>query len=145
MCTCLEDSSVLPTSSLLPAKAIDSLPSLIVASRNGLRAISLWAGQPQRCSALIHEELMTGPSATTLSFPTYFTMFSISLSVSLYAIHTRTSPPTSIHQHVLQPFALPRRVIAFTTSRRAVHVCRNRDQSVCVPRSTVFPTSDFTS
>ena len=53
-------------------------------------------------------------------------MFSTSLSVSLYAIHTRTSPPNSIHRHVLQPFALPRRVIAFT-SRRAVHVCRNRD------------------
>ena len=28
---------------LRPSMAIDSLPDLIVASRNGLRAISLWA------------------------------------------------------------------------------------------------------
>ena len=53
------------------------------------------------------------------------TMFSTSLSVSLYAIHTRTSPPNSIHRHVLQTFALPWRVIAFT-SQRTVHICRNR-------------------
>ena len=76
-------------------------------------------GQPQRCSALTHEEQMTGPSAS-------FTMFSTSLSVSLYAIRTRTSPPNSIHRHVLQPLAFSRRVIAFT-SWRAVHVCRDRD------------------
>ena len=53
-------------------------------------------------------------------------MFSSSLSVSLYETHTRTSLPHSIHRHVLHPFALPRRVIAFT-SRRAPHVCRNSD------------------
>ena len=115
MCTCLVDSSFLPTSSLPPAMACEQS----VCGRP--------PGQPQRCSALIHEEQMTGPSATTLSFSSEsFTMFSTSLSVSLYAIHTRTSPPNSIHRHVLQPFALPRRVIAFT-SPRAVHVCRNRD------------------
>ena len=54
------------------------------------------------------------------------TMFPTSLSVSLYATHTRTSPPNSIHRHVLQTFALPWPVIAFT-SRRTVHVCRKRD------------------
>ena len=41
MCTCLVDSSRLPTSSLRPSVAIDSLPDLIVACRNGLDAISL--------------------------------------------------------------------------------------------------------
>ena len=105
----------------------DSLPDLSAASRNGLRATSLWAapGQPQRC--IDHEDQMTGPSATDVVVSSAsFTMFSASLSVSLYAIHTRTSPSDSIHRHVLQPFALPRRVIAIT-SRRAVHVCRNRD------------------
>ena len=115
MCTCLVDSSVLPTSLLPPATACEQ-------SVCGRASV-----QPQRCSALIHEEQMTKPSATTLSFSSAsFTMFFTSLSVSLYAIHTRTSPPHSIHRHVLQPFALPRRVITFT-SQRAVHVCRNRD------------------
>ena len=108
-------STVFPTSSLPPATAC------------GQSVCGRPPGQLQRCSALIHEEQMTRPSATTLSFSgASFTMFSTSLSVSLYAIHARTSPPNSIHRHVLEPFALPRRVTAFT-SRRAVHVCRNRD------------------
>ena len=37
------DSLSLPTSSLPPAMAIDILPDLIVASRNGLRAMNLWS------------------------------------------------------------------------------------------------------
>ena len=53
--TCLMDSSVLPTSSLPPATACEQS----VCGRP--------PGQPQRCSALIHEELMTGPSVIRMS------------------------------------------------------------------------------
>ena len=104
-------STVFPTSSLPPATFWEQS----VCGRP--------PGQPQRCSALIHEEQMTGPSATTFSFSSAsFTMLSTSLSVSLYATHTRTSPPNSIHRHVLQPFALPRRVIAFTSGEQYTSV-----------------------
>ena len=130
--------------SCAPAWWIQRSPDLIIASRIGCQQSSRNhslppamaceqsvcgrpPGKPQRCSALVHEEQMTGPSAIDFVVSNAsFTMFSISSSVSLYAIHTRTSPPDSIHRYVLQPFAHPRRVIAFT-SRRAVHVCLDRD------------------
>ena len=120
MCTCLVDSPVLLTSSLPPAMALDSIPTSSLPPAAGCEqsVCGRPPGQPQRCSALIHEEQMTKPRAIAS-----ITTFSTSSSVSLYAItHTRTSPPHGIHWH----FALPRRVMAFT-SRRTVHVRRNRD------------------
>ena len=130
MCTCLVDLSALPTSSLRPAMAdrrFFPTSSLLPVMACEQSVYGRPPRPPQHCSALIHEEQMTGPSATTLSFSNAsITMFSTSLSAWLYAVHTRTSPPNSIHRHVLQPFANPRRVIAFT-SRRTVHVCRNRN------------------
>ena len=78
-----------------------------------------------------------------------FRLFSISSSVSLYAAHTRTCPPSSIHRQVLQTLALPRRVIA-STARRTRHTRRNHDRinkialaSVWMPRSTVLALCDL--
>ena len=42
-------------------------------------------------------------------------------------IHERLLQIEFIHRHVLQPFALPRRGMAFT-SWRAIHACRNLDR-----------------
>ena len=116
------------TSSLRPAMAFDSLPDLIIASRNGSRATVCGRPprQPQHCSALFHEcsRKMDPAKCNRLRRSSAsFTMFSISsLAVrNTHNIHER--PPNSFHRHVLQPFALPRRVIALT-SQRAVHACR---------------------
>ena len=108
---------------------IIAIPDLIVASRNGLRTVSLWAAAWATTTLLRIDSRRTDELAkcNDLSFSSAsLTMFSTSLSVSLYAAHTRMSPPNRIHRNVLQPFALPRRVIAFT-SRRTVHICGNRD------------------
>ena len=67
------------------------------------------------------QERCTRPSAIdSRRSSSSFMLFSILSSVSLYAIHTRTYSPNSIHRHVLQPFALPRRVTAFTSASFSV-------------------------
>ena len=106
-------------------------------SCNGSRVIECWRPpqQAQHCSALTHtlehsehpREMYQPNTIDSRRSSLSFMLFSISSSVSLYAIHTRTSPPDSTHRHVLQTLALPRRVTAFTT-RRTIHAPRNHDR-----------------
>ena len=101
--------------------AFDTLPDLIIASRNGSRAKVCVGGHAGNHNTAPHclmclnmvsdRERCSGPSAIdSRRSSSSFTLFSISSSVSLYAMHTRTSLLDSIHRHVLQAFALPRRV-----------------------------------
>ena len=130
-------------------------PNFIIASRNGYRQSS----RPHRClpqrlasnqsvggrlgnhNAASHWFIRTDDRAKRNDFivsSASITMFSTSLSVSLYAIHTRTSPPNSIHRHVLQTFALPWRAIASPPGEQYTFVGTviwlTGFNSLCVPR-----------
>ena len=104
----LGGSTVFPTSSLRPAKAREQQH---VGDRLGNHNIAPLCRM--HLNTLNVQERCARPSAIdSRRSSASFMLFSISPSVSLYAKHIRTFPPNSIHRHVLQPFALPRRVTA---------------------------------
>ena len=119
----LGGSTVFPTSSWPPATAREQQ---YVGGRLGNHSIAPLCRM--YLNTLSPQERCTGPSAIdSRRSSSSFMRFYISPAVSLHAIHTRTPPPKSIHRHVLQPFALSRRVIAFA-SRRIIHARGNHDR-----------------
>ena len=120
-------STVFPTPSLPPATAC------------GQSVCGRPPRQPQRCPHWFMKNRWPGQVQRLYHFSSAsFTMFSTSLSVSLYAIHTRTSPPNSIHRHVLQPFALPRPHLPESSTRLSEpwSDCQDWTQSVCLDQQS---------